>query len=170
MAKISSRKEFTQALESLSLDQQRVVAARFVADVLDLTDDDRVKQAQKVAADPNATPESLVLAYHSVWHAAVESSVHSDMELVDWHKQTAHFVAKACAESLAPAHRGITWRHLASNVANHCHMARLCASIEHEQERPSLASAEEALNDQIQTQLRDTRGVSRRTMKCRQRG
>jgi hypothetical protein len=98
-------------------------------------------------------PEALMSAYHSAWHAAVESSVHSDMELVDWQKQTAHFVAKACAESLAPAHHGIKWRHLASNAANHCQMARLCASIEHDQERPSLSSAEKALNKQIQTQL-----------------
>jgi hypothetical protein len=151
--KISTRNEFKQALESLSLDQQRVVAARFVGDVLDLTDDDRVKQAQRVAADPSASPESLMSAYHAAWHAAVESSVHSDLELVDWRKQTAHFVAKACAESLAPAHQGITWRHLAFNVASHCHMARLCANIRHEEERPSLSAAEEALNNQIQTQF-----------------
>ena len=71
LGKIGTRKEFTKALESLSLDQQRIVAARFVADVLDLTDDDRVKQAQRVAADGNATPEALMLAYHSAWHAAV---------------------------------------------------------------------------------------------------
>jgi hypothetical protein len=153
LGKISTRKEFAEALESLSLEQQRIVAARFVADVIDLTDDERVKQAQRVAADRNAAPESLMLAYHAAWHAAVESSVHSDMEPVDWHKQTAHFVAKACAESLAPAHHGIAWRYLASNVANHCHMARLCASIEHEQERPSLTNAEEALNKQIRTQF-----------------
>ena len=154
MAKISTMKEFKKALESLSLDQQRVVAARFVAEVLDLTDDNRVKEAQQVAADPDATPEALMSAYHSVWHAAVESSVHSDMELIDWHKQTAHFVAKACAESLAPAHSGITWRHLAFNVANHCHMARLCANIEHEEEQPSLAAAEKSLNKQIQKEFK----------------
>ena len=153
MAKITTRTEFKQALESLSLEEQRVVAARFVADVLDLTDDARVKQAQQVAADPNAEPEALMSAYHLAWRAAVESSVHSDLERVDWHKQTAHFVAKACAESLAPAHQGITWRHLASNVAAHCHMARLCASIEHEAERPSLSGAETALNKQIETQF-----------------
>jgi hypothetical protein len=142
-------KEFRQALEKLELDQQRIVAARFVADVLDLTDDGRVKQAQSVAADANATPDSLMSAYHSAWHAAVESSVTSDMELPDWSKQTAHFVAKACAESLAPAHEGITRRHLAVNVANHCRMARLCACIEHEAENPSLSAAEKALNQQI---------------------
>ena len=88
MGKISTMKEFKQALESLSLDQQRVVAARFVADVLDLTEDDRVIQAQKVAADRNAKPETLMSAYHSAWHAAVQSSLRSDLELIDWHKQT----------------------------------------------------------------------------------
>jgi hypothetical protein len=153
MGKISTMKEFKQALESLSLDQQRVVAARFVADVLDLTEDDRVIQAQKVAADRNAKPETLMSAYHSAWHAAVQSSLRSDLELIDWHKQTAHFVAKACAESLAPAHHGISWRHLAFNAASHCRMARLCANIEHEEEHPNLSVAEEALNKQIQTQF-----------------
>jgi hypothetical protein len=93
-------------------------------------------------------------AYHSAWHAAIESSVHSDMELLDWDKQTAHFVAKACAESLAPAHPGVTACHLATNVANHCRMARLCASIEHEREQPSLARAEKALGKLIQSQFK----------------
>jgi len=73
--------------------------------------------------------------------------------MVNWRKQTAHFVAKACAESLAPAHPGVTLRHLASNVASHCRMARLCANIEHEEDQPSLANAEAALNKQIQEQF-----------------
>ncbi len=107
MTKISTMKEFKRALENLSLDQQRVVAAHFVADVLDLTQDDQVKRANEVAADPNASPEALMSAYHSAWHAAVEFSMHSGMELIDWHKQISHFVAKACAESLAPSHQGI---------------------------------------------------------------
>jgi len=153
MTKISTMKEFKQALESISLDRQRIVAARFVAEVLDLTDDVRVKQAQEVAADPKATPETLMSAYHSVWHAAMEYSIHSDMELIDWHKQTAYFVAKACSESLAPTHQGIGWRHLAFNVASHCRMARLCDNVAHEEEQPSLSPAEEALNKQIQTQF-----------------
>lgn len=150
---ISTMKAFKEALARLSLDQQRIVAARFVADVLDLTDDARIKQAQKVAADPSATPETLMSAYHSAWHAAIESSVHSDLELIDWKKQTAHFVAKACAESLAPVHPGISWRHLALNAASHCRMARLCDSIEHEEEEPNLTIAEGALKNQIQAQF-----------------
>ena len=92
-------------------------------------------------------------AYHSAWHASVESAMHSDFELIDWHKQAAHFVAKACAESLAPAHPGITWRHLAHNVANHCRMARLCSSMKHEQAEPDLSVSEDALKKQIHTQF-----------------
>lgn len=153
MAKVSTMKEFTQALEELPLDQQRIVAARFVADVLDLTDDEAVKQAQKVAAQADATPDALMTAYHLAHHAAVATSVHSDLELLDWHKQTAHFVAKACAESLVPAHPGATWRHLALNAAGHCRMARLCSNIEHEAEHPDLSGAEQALQKQIQTQF-----------------
>lgn len=153
MAKITNMKEFKQALEGLSLDDQRVVAARFVADVFDLTGDERVKHAQEIASRLDATPEELMTAYHSAKHAAAESSLHSDWELIDWKKQAAYFVAKACAACLAPAHQGIKWRHLAWNTANHCRMARTCASIEHEQEQMSLSTAEEALNKQIQTQF-----------------
>jgi len=120
MAKIHNTQEFKQALDNLSLEDQRVVAARFVADVLDLTEDARVKHAQEVASRPDATPEDLMSAYHSAKRAAVESSIHSEWELVDWHKEAAHFVARACAASLAPAHHGITWRHLAWNTAHYC--------------------------------------------------
>ena len=163
MTAISTMQEFKTALENLELRQQRVVAARFVADVLDLTEDDRVRQAQKVAADANATPDSLMSAYHSAWHAAIESAMSSGMELIDWHKQAAHFVAKACAESLAPVHDGVTWRHLAINAANHCRMARVCASVEHDADNPSLATAEQALNRQIQTQFDILRSFLDRT-------
>jgi hypothetical protein len=145
--------EFKDALEALSLDQQRIIAARFVGDVLDLTDDESLKHAQQIASRKDATPEELMAAYHSARHVAVKSGIHSEWELVDWHKQAEHFVAKACAESLAPAHHGVKWRHLAWNVAHHCRMARTCASIDHEQERPSLAKAEAALNKQIETQF-----------------
>jgi hypothetical protein len=153
MDKIKTMQEFKEALDKLSLDQQRVVAALFVEDVLDLTEDARIKQAQKTAADPDATPESLMSSYHSAWHAAAESSMHGDLELIDWQKQTAHFVARACSECLAPSHRDITWCHLALNVASHCRMARLCATVEHEEAQPNLSTAEAALKKQIQTQF-----------------
>lgn len=153
MAKINTMQEFKEALEQLPLDSQRVVASRFVEDVLDLTEDVTVKQAQKIAADPGAGPEALMSAYHSATHAAAELSLHSGMELIDWHKQTAQFVAKACSESLTPSHREISARHLATNVANHCRMARLCATVEHEEAQPSLSAAEDALKKQIRTQF-----------------
>lgn len=153
MSAISTMKEFKDALETLSLDQQRIIAARFVADVLDLTDDESLKHAQQIAARRDASPEELMAAYHAARHVAVKSSIHSEWELVDWHKQAQHFVAMACAESLAPAHQGVKWRHLAWNVAHHCRMARTCASVDHEQEHPSFAKAEAALNQQIQTQF-----------------
>ena len=153
MANIKTMQEFKKALDQLSLDQQRFVASRFVEEVLDLTDYATVKQAQKTAADPDAGPEALMSAYHSAWHAAVESTPYSGFELVDWIKQTAHFVAKACSESRAPSHPGVSWHHLAFNVASHCRMARLCATIDHEAAQPSLSTAEAALNKQIRTQF-----------------
>lgn len=153
MSSITTMEEFKEALEALSLDRQRIIAARFVGDVLDLTDDEALKHAQQVALRPDASPEDLMAAYHAARHIAVKSGIHSEWELVDWHKQAEHFVAKACAESLAPAHHGVKWRHLAWNVAHHCRMARTCACIDHEQDHPSFAKAEAALHEQIQTQF-----------------
>lgn len=153
MAKINTMQEFKETLDALSIEQQRVVASRFIEDVLDLTDDASVKQAQKIAADPDAGPEALMSAYHAASHVAVESSGHSGLELVDWHRQTAHFVAKACAESLEPSHHGIAACHLAFNAASHCRMARLCANIDHEQAQPSLSIAQEALKNKSRINL-----------------
>lgn len=153
MNNISTMKEFKQALESLTLEQQRLVGARFVADVLDLTENNIVKQAAEVAANPDATPEELMSAYHSSKHVAVKSGIHGDWDLIDWQRQTTHFVAQACATSLAPYHPGVRWRHLAWNVAEYCRMARTCASIAHDEEPANLSETEQALNKQIQKQF-----------------
>lgn len=154
MAEIRNMNAFSRALEALSLEEQRLVGARFLAEVLDLTDDEGIKQAQKVAANSEASPEELMAAYHHAHHAAVLSSLHSDLELVNWRKQAAFFVAKACASCLSPVHEGTKWCHLALNVSHYCRMARTCASIEHEQTEPSLSVAEDALNKQIRTQFK----------------
>jgi len=145
--------EFKLALDNLSLEKQRLVSARFVAAVLDLTNDDRIIQAQKIAADPKATAESLMSAYHSVLHAAIESSLHNTFEEMDMQKQTEHFVAQACSTSLAPSHQNIKWRHMAVSVAHYCRIARICSAIQHEETKPSLAPAEESLHDQIKNQF-----------------
>lgn len=153
MAEITTMQQFKDALEHLSLDDQRVVGAQFVADVLDLVQDNRLQQAQATAADPEASPEDLMGAYHLARRVIVESSPHGDWELIDYHKQATYFVARACAACLAPVHPGIKWRHLAWNAAHYCRMARACASMDHETAKPDLSSVETAMNQQIQTQF-----------------
>jgi len=153
MTKIDTMEQFKQALESLPLDRQRLVASRFVGDVLDITDDATVKQSAETAANSNASAEELMSAYHSAKHATITSGLHSSFKLIDYNKQAKHFVAQACAACLAPYHQGITWRHLAWNVAHYCRMARTCASIDHDETSPDLSSTEEALKKQIQGQF-----------------
>jgi hypothetical protein len=64
MSKISTSEECRKALSSLSLAQQRQVGARFVANVLDLTDDPQVKNGQEIAGKPGVTADELNDAYN----------------------------------------------------------------------------------------------------------
>ena len=66
MSKISTSEDFRKALSSLSLAQQRQVGARFVANVLDLTDDHQVKSGQEIAEKAGVSADELNDAYHRV--------------------------------------------------------------------------------------------------------
>ena len=48
MTKITTNQAFKEALNSLTLAQQRAVGARFIENVLDLADESCIKQAQSI--------------------------------------------------------------------------------------------------------------------------
>ncbi len=149
MEKISSNEAFKKALSSLSLAKQRQVGARFISNVLDLTEGGCTKHAQLIAEKSDITAEELENAYHAVRSVYVATNPRSGFSELDYGKQAAHFVAEACMVCLAPVHGEYRTLHLAEKVAGYCHMARICSSIQHEGEYPRFLDAEEALKKEM---------------------
>ena len=154
MDKITSNKAFKQALSSLPLVQQRQIGAKFIVNVLDLTDGGCTKHIQEIADRSDVTVEELENAYRSVHSVYVTTHPRSDLSELDYGKQAAHFVAEACMACLAPTYEEYRTHHLAEKVAGYCRMARICSSIPHEQEQPSFSKAEEALKKELDAQFR----------------
>lgn len=154
MDKITSNEAFKKALSSLSLAQQRQVGAKFISNVLDLTEGSCTKNAQMVAERNDLTAEELENAYHAVHSVYVATQPRSDISGLDYKKQAAHFVAEACMICLAPTYEEYRAHHLAEKVAGYCRMARMCSSIQHEEEYPIFSDAEESSKKEIDTQYR----------------
>jgi len=150
--KITSKEVFRKALSSLSLARQRQVGARFIANVLDLTDGRCTEHAQKVAEKSDVTPEELENAYHAVHSIYVATHPRSGFSVLDFRQQAAHFVAEACMVCLAPTYEEYGTHHLAEKVAGYCRMARICSSIQHEEEYPRFMNAEESLKKEMDAQ------------------
>jgi hypothetical protein len=145
---------FKQTLVSLPLSKQRLVGAKFIANVLDLTDDPRLRNALKVASNPDVSPEELQLAYFSTHSVYVENHPRSDLAELDWKKQAAHFIAEALMVCLAPTYSEAQKHHLAEKVATYCQMARICSSVNHQGDYPSFAATDGAVKNEIQLQFR----------------
>ncbi len=152
MDKITSNEAFKQALSSLSLAQQRQVGARFIAHVLDLTDGSCTQHAQNIAEKSDVTAEELENAYRAVHSVYVATHPRSDLAELDYKKQAAHFVAEACMVCLAPTYEKSHTHHLAGKVAGYCRMARICSSIQHDEEYPKFMNAEESLKKEMDAQ------------------
>jgi hypothetical protein len=154
MIEIRNQADFANALRALSISQQRRVGARFVANVLDLTDAPRLAIAQQVAAAPDATAETLTDAYHPVHAVSVQTHPRSDLTELDYGKQAAHFIAEALLMCLAPTYPEVKVHHIAEKAAMYCRMARMCAKIPHGDlgEGGSFAGAEAALKREIEDQ------------------
>lgn len=125
MKTITSDTEFRQALDSLSPEQQRQVAVRFVENVLPLGDDPRVAKALKSAADPDATDEDIASALKSAKSAVVDSHTRCGAE-GDWSEQAGYFVARAAVAAIGGGKSsGPAWA-----AAMSSRMARTCESID----------------------------------------
>jgi hypothetical protein len=150
---ITDNEAFKKALSSLPLNKQRQVGARFVANVLDLTEERCTKQVQKLAKESEITPEELAMAYHAVHSVYVSTHPRSDLSELDYAKQAAHLVAEACMTCVSPTYGEQKTYHLAENAASYCRMARICASLHQSQENPNFLDAETAMNKEIEAQF-----------------
>lgn len=130
---IQNDSELKQALEKLSIEEQRVVAAQFVESVLYLNNEPLIKRALEVARNNNRTPIEFDDAYKNVKSLAVKSYT-SCGENADWDAQAAHFVAEAAKACLTPEEQLEVKQNLAWQSAIQARMAKNCAMIENENE------------------------------------
>jgi hypothetical protein len=152
MSTVSNMKEFKDALESLSDEQQRVLGARFIAEVLDLTENKRLKEIQALAQQVDTSAEDLLTAYSNAQSIAVDLAFHGVMEPINFKKQAEHYLAKACAACLFPMPTSVKQRYRAWNVAHYCREARMCANLKHEQDTEILLTVEKELQKTIAKQ------------------
>jgi hypothetical protein len=153
MTKITTNEAFREALDSLTLAQQRAVSARFIENVLDLAHDSCIKQVQAILGKiDQISAEDLEKAYHSTHSVYVHTYPRSDLSPLDYRQQAEHFVAEACMHCLAPTYYDAKKHHLAERVSTYCIMARTCASIDHEGDYPKFRETEDLVKKEIDAQ------------------
>jgi hypothetical protein len=118
-------KDFKAALLKLNTAQQRQLAAGFVARVLDLSDDSRIKAAVELAARSDVKAEELSRIAQAANTARVESFTQCGRE-TDWTAQAGHFVAKAAVACVRPETDA---GNLAWDAAMQARMARTCQTV-----------------------------------------
>lgn len=121
---IDNDQAFKSALAELPLPRQRQLGARFVENVLDLSDDPRVRQAMELAQRGEVGDTELDAVFKAAKSASVESFTRCGVD-ADWQCQAGHFVAEAAEACVQPG----TPDDLAWKVAMATRMARNCAGI-----------------------------------------
>jgi hypothetical protein len=128
MSDISNDAQMREAIAGLDIPRQRVLAARFIENVLGLTDDERVGRAIGIAAKPDADEEQLSSALRGVKAAALDAHARCGSD-GEWNDQAGYFVARAAEAAVAPqvrSHgRGPAWQ-----AALNCRMARTAEATE----------------------------------------
>ena len=101
MTGISNDTEFRQALDALDATQQRLVAARFVENVVALCSDRRIAAVLKVAGDSEASAGELADALKTARATTFDCHTRCGSE-GDWAEQAGYFVARAATAALTP--------------------------------------------------------------------
>lgn len=101
MTEISNDREFRAALDSLDAVQQRLVAAGFVKNVLQLCTDARIERLLEIAADPEASDAALAEALRTARATTFDCHTRCGSE-GDWLEQAGYFVARAAVAALTP--------------------------------------------------------------------
>lgn len=154
MTRINNPQAFQQALTDLPVKHQRQVGAKFIGNVLDLTEEPRFRDVLALLEKPQPTAEELLDGYHSIHALYVQSHPRSDLSRLDYARQAEHFIADACLVCLSPIYEEAKVHHLAQKAAMYCCMARTCAGISHDEETPQLSRSQEMLGKEIQDQYR----------------
>jgi len=134
MNEIRNDKDMRSALEGLDIPAQRVVAARFIQNVLPLTDDERVTRAVETASRGDASEDELKAAHRAANAAALDAHARCGADS-KWEGQSPYFVARA-AEAATGPHVFTAGKSLAWAVAMQCRMASCCLSSADEADNP----------------------------------
>ena len=101
MNPIKNETEFSEALQSLDLAQQREVAVAFVNHVLHLCEDTRVSHALRTAGERDALEDELSAALKSARAATFDCHARCGAE-GNWTDQAGYFVARAAVAAITP--------------------------------------------------------------------
>jgi len=153
MPAIETNKEFFKVLSSLSLEDQRRVGVKFIDAVLDLANDEQIKNIISTAENSDIFEDGLSDAYRLAHSIYIKSQPHLDMTEMNYDRQAGTFVAEAAMVCVSPTFREATVRHLAQKVASYCRMARTCSSLSHDDENPDFSNAEKVMAETTQEQF-----------------
>ena len=129
MTQIANDRELRQALDSISLTDQRTVGGLMVRNVLKLTKDARIMRAVEIATNPDRYETALEGAYHEARAFSVNSYTACGRD-ADWLAQAEHFVAAAATACLLPADQLGGTDNLAWRAAMQARMAKNCEMID----------------------------------------
>ncbi len=101
MNTITADSEFHEAIAGLDARRQRVLGALFVRNVLELTDDERVRRAVEVGIDPDVADDAIAAASRACKNAALDAHARCGAD-GEWRDQAGYFVARAAEACLAP--------------------------------------------------------------------
>ena len=131
MSTITNDSDFRNALDALRIAQQRVVGALFVENVLDLSDDQRVKQALESAKDADIAEDAMSLVRRNAKAASLEAHTRCGSD-GEWTDQAGYFVARAaeaCVDSNVREGKGPAWK-----AAMSARMARTCLAADSDED------------------------------------
>jgi hypothetical protein len=126
MHRITNDTEFRQALGGLDATRQRLVAARFVENVIALCSDERIARVVAVAGNSEATEGALAEALKTARATTFDCHTRCGSE-GDWSEQAGYFVARAATAALTPP--GKMPSGPALQAALSCRMAQTSKSI-----------------------------------------
>jgi hypothetical protein len=129
MVDITNDDEFRRLVTEMDFARQRVLAARFLENVLPLNDDERITRIAQVASKPDASADELATAFHTARAATVEHHNRCGAEC-DWKAQAGYFVARAALAAVSPAAADQLAGGPAWQTAMSSRMAMTCKSID----------------------------------------
>jgi len=129
MTSITNDKQLRNKLDSLDLQQQRLLAALLVKSIIHLSSDSSIVKAISVVEDSNSSELEMENAYKQVKTITTKSYTDCGSE-TDWKEQAEHFVAAAAMACLTPENLIAKGKSLVWKTAMQARMAKNCEMIE----------------------------------------